>query len=903
MPDAEGAQSPPVAHRDDSLATNPSAGLVAEDHPPKRRGGWRRAGVFAVAAWLVWVAWPTAAFAVDPPELEVNVVAGDNTINSTEKENGFFITGNTGTEEDVEVKVTIGGTLVDTVDSDTNGNWSVEVGQDESYIVETVEGYVTLLVTATNGGGTTTVSRVVPVDLTAPTVTYTAPGSLEVGNGIEAINPINPSDDIESYAIDVDSSLLRGLSLAGDTGVISGTPTTGNPDPQTTQVLVTDTAGNTGMATINFPLVVGNVPKVTVAPSAEELAKDSDEGLIVREGDSKPFTVVLDTEPTHNVTIEVTRASGDTDLTVTPDTLPFTTEDWNTPQTVTVRADEDTDGVRGTANFRLNAVSSDTVYNGISTPGVKVTEDDDDTIDVIISTETLTVPEGGSATYTVKLGTKPLEDVTLQATRDQLSDENLTVKSGKDTDTTTDSVTLPFTTEDWNTPQTVTVSAAEDDDQVNGVAIFSHQTASGGVDYDEFTADSITATEADNDKDVIRPRVEIQTEVSALVGGAFEVTIRFSEIVRGFTLADISVSNGTASDLNSVPFVSYTAKITPEETGEVRVEVRSNVTRDGAGNGNRAAEPLVIEADLERSEVTIEGPTEPVGMAGFEVMITFSEPVEGFELGDIRVTNGTASNFTKVSPREYTATITPEGTGEVKVEVRSNVARDGASNGNRAAEPLVIETDLERPEVTYGKYFTEAVQWSVDNNITGIDGDCFSPDSGVSRGDAAVYLWNMAGRPPAPAHSFVDVTDDIQDAAVSWMSHHNITTGTTETTFDPDATLTRAHLVTFLWRLAGEPEAPAHHFVDVHRPWQQASVSWASHTQITTGTSATTFAPETTLTRAHVITFLWRYQGKPQVTVDADTPICDPTDTTEPQPPDTIGESVAVSVGNNTRMV
>ncbi len=178
-------------------------------------------------------------------------------------------------------------------------------------------------------------------------------------------------------------------------------------------------------------------------------------------------------------------------------------------------------------------------------------------------------------------------------------------------------------------------------------------------------------------------------------------------------------------------------------------------------------------------------------------------------------------------------------------------------------------------DVAYGRYFTEPVQWSVDNDITGIDGACFSPDAAVSRGEAAVYLWTMAGRPSAPAHSFADVTDDGQNAAVSWMSHNNITTGTTETTFDPDAILTRAHLVTFLWRIADEPEAPAHRFVDVHRPWQQASVSWASHTQITTGTSATTFAPDATLTRAHVVTFLWRYQGEPTVTVDPATPDCE----------------------------
>ena len=194
--------------------------------------------------------------------------------------------------------------------------------------------------------------------------------------------------------------------------------------------------------------------------------------------------------------------------------------------------------------------------------------------------------------------------------------------------------------------------------------------------------------------DETRPRVEIQTEVSAPVGGAFEVTIRFSESVRGFTLADISVSNGTASDLNRVSSRTYTVTITPEATGEVRVEVGSNVARDRAGNGNRAAEPLVIEADLERPEVTIEGPTEPVGMAGFEVTITFSEPVTGFELEDIQVTNGTASNFTKVSPQEYTATITPEGIGEVRVEVPEDVAEDGAGNGNQAAEAFEVETKL-----------------------------------------------------------------------------------------------------------------------------------------------------------------------------------------------------------------
>ena len=178
-------------------------------------------------------------------------------------------------------------------------------------------------------------------------------------------------------------------------------------------------------------------------------------------------------------------------------------------------------------------------------------------------------------------------------------------------------------------------------------------------------------------------------------------------------------------------------------------------------------------------------------------------------------------------------------------------------------------------DVTEGEYYTEPVQWAVDNDVTGIDGNCFGPDAPVSRGDAAVYIWNLQGQPVAPAHNFVDVTDESQDAAVSWMSHNEITTGTSTTTFGPDTALNRAHLVTFLWRLDGEPAAPAHPFSDVHEPWQQGGVSWAADRGITTGTTETTFDPDDTLTRAHLVTFLWRYQGKPEATIDPASPKCE----------------------------
>ncbi len=181
-------------------------------------------------------------------------------------------------------------------------------------------------------------------------------------------------------------------------------------------------------------------------------------------------------------------------------------------------------------------------------------------------------------------------------------------------------------------------------------------------------------------------------------------------------------------------------------------------------------------------------------------------------------------------------------------------------------------------DVPEGTWYTDAVQWSVEQGITGIGGTCFVPDAPVSRGETAVWIYNMEGRPAAGVrHSFSDVTDASLHDAVSWMSNTRITTGTSATTFAPGETLTRGQAAAFLHRLAGEPAARPHRFVDVVAGWQQAPVSWMVSTGITTGTSATTFAPQVTLTRAHLVTFLYRYQGEPAVTVDPANPRCDPS--------------------------
>ena len=200
------------------------------------------------------------------------------------------------------------------------------------------------------------------------------------------------------------------------------------------------------------------------------------------------YTVVLDTLPTGAVTVTVAKtAGGDPDLTVSATALTFTTDDWSTAQTVTVTAADDVDGTNGAATFTHSASGAD--YGSVVIDSVTATEDDNDTPGVTVNLEELPVTEGSTASYTVALTTQPTASVTVSLSR-----------SG-DSDLTVSTTALTFTTADWNTAQTVTVSAAEDDDAAAGTATITHTAASTDGDYNgiAITIASVTATEDDND--------------------------------------------------------------------------------------------------------------------------------------------------------------------------------------------------------------------------------------------------------------------------------------------------------------------------------------------------------------------------------------------------------------------
>ncbi len=174
--------------------------------------------------------------------------------------------------------------------------------------------------------------------------------------------------------------------------------------------------------------------------------------------------------------------------------------------------------------------------------------------------------------------------------------------------------------------------------------------------------------------------------------GPFDATITFSEDVTGFEQGDVTVGNGAVTAISGSGD-SYTATVTPAATGTVTVDVAARVARDSAGNGNTAATRLSVQVDVDRPSVSITGPA-TTQTGAFDVSITFSEEVTGFQQSDIIVGNGTVTAFSG-SGDSSTATITPTATGLVTVDVAANAAVDAAGNGNTAAGRLSVTASLD----------------------------------------------------------------------------------------------------------------------------------------------------------------------------------------------------------------
>lgn len=174
------------------------------------------------------------------------------------------------------------------------------------------------------------------------------------------------------------------------------------------------------------------------------------------------------------------------------------------------------------------------------------------------------------------------------------------------------------------------------------------------------------------------------------------------------------------------------------------------------------------------------------------------------------------------------------------------------------------KSDMSFTDVADKAYYRDAVAWAVENGITkGTTATTFSPNATCTRAQAVTFLWRAAGSPKPETRTmpFADVpAGSYYYDAVLWAVENGITKGTSDTTFSPDATCSRAQIVAFLWRSEKSPAAgTANPFADVKSTAYYAdAVLWAVKEDITKGTTNTTFSPDADCTRAQIVTFLWR---------------------------------------------
>ena len=195
----------------------------------------------------------------------------------------------------------------------------------------------------------------------------------------------------------------------------------------------------------------------------------------------------------------------------------------------------------------------------------------------------------------------------------------------------------------------------------------------------------------------------------------------------------------------------------------------------------------------------------------------------------------------------------------VKMPQSSDLPMEDEEDGQKEEPTQPAFADVESDA-----YYCDAVAWAAENGITtGTDRTHFSPDLGVTRAQVVTFLYRAAGCPDVSSASrFKDVVrGSYYETAVAWAVQNGITKGTGETTFSPERICTRAQIVTFLARFAGNADAAAATpFTDVSaNAYYAAAVAWAVENGITKGTGKTTFSPDAPCTRAQVVTFLYRY--------------------------------------------
>ena len=302
----------------------------------------------------------------------------------------------------------------------------------------------------------------------------------------------------------------------------------------------------------------------------------------------------------------------------------------------------------------------------------------------------------------------------------------------------------------------------------------------------------------------------------------------------------------TATLPNQTKTYTFTASYTGAENGNYsNKDAMCTVVVTHHSSGSSSSNPTYSVTTPSKSENGGVAVSSKNARKGDTVTVTVI-PDAGYQLDKLTVTdkNGNVLKLTDKGDGKYSFTM-PDG----KVEVKAVFAKK-------------VETSP-FGDVSADAYYYKAVQWAQEKGITdGISSDLFGPKQPCTRSQIVTFLWRAAGS-PEPKSTAAGMTDVVPGSyyakAVAWAVENGITTGTAEGTFSPDATCTRAQAVTFLARAQNAKATGKTAFSDVPADSYFAdAVAWAQANGVTTGTSETTFSPDSDCTRAQIVTFLYR---------------------------------------------
>ncbi|MCD8195739.1 MAG: S-layer homology domain-containing protein [Lachnospiraceae bacterium] len=786
------------------------------------------------------------------------------------------------------------------------GSASVLIGKtlDLSELVSGAEGDVSYQSDAEGfslSGSVLTVAETVAADATA-TITVTASGSdnYESGSATITVTAIDKNDVSEYITFEDDSATYTGdeLSIAAatiaddytgsfsysyalDGETLSGLPVDAG---EYTVTATYEDETNAGSATATFTI---NPKEITasdfdVDTAAEdytgaavtkditsELAEDTDYTVSYADNTALGTATITITgignytgELTYSftivgvdvtgVTLDQTAAEltvGDT-LTLTATVLPENATDptvtWKSGKTSVATVDES--GVV-TALKAGTAVITATAGDYSATCTVTVTAKEVASTGAALNVESATVAVGGTVPLTVSLAPADTTE-SVAATTFESSDESVAtvdengVVTGVAAGTAT--ITATVTTDadaEYTLSCTVTVSeelAAADSASVENVESDEIEIDAQVTDVEQAVADYLnetysTMTYTTTDEDGNETMEEVTGEWEVVSAG----------------------SDGT-----------YTVMFTPENTesyATVYATVQAAIAR------------LTPTVEVDYDTISASGKTLEDAALTLVSATCDGEDVDGTLEWDLdettEVTKGTYYGWT-FTPDDTDTYETVTGTillwkssGGSSSGGSSSGSSSSGSDSSSGSSSGSTDTGTDYvsgfTDVTTGEYYSDAVAWAVENGVTtGTSDTTFSPNGSCTRAQVVTFLYRLAGEPNVDGENeFADVSSDTYyHDAVIWAVQQGITNGVGNELFDPEATCTRAQIVTFLYRYANSPAAEGGSaFADVESgAYYEDAVVWAEQNDVTNGTSDTTFSPNNACTRAQIVTFLYR---------------------------------------------